>query len=636
MRPWLLSMVLVLLAASAFWDAYQGVLHLKLVNTDDYMRLVQVERWRAGQDWSDMREPRLNPPEGVRGHWGRLPDIAIAGVMTVVEHLPGHLDPLRVAMTVVPLLMLLILLAMLDRMRRNFPGTPSLLYVALALISMRSTIFQFQPGRVDHHSFSLIMLAVAFAALLRLAARPHAWGWAVAGGLALAMGLWESLEVLPWAAVALVILGGLMLWRGRLMASAGLIWALTLFLAACAIWRTQFVPIYGWTGGLDVLCLPVIAGLWAALLVTALLAIGSRWGWSWRARLVVTSGLGCGLLAMLAAAFPAFFRDPFAGLDPLLARYWLSRINEVTSPWAMLMRGDGLILAFDHITSATANLAVPVALIILIWRGAKAWKQPGRQAPDLAALVIMGVPLIIGMICAMAYQSRFTAFAQFFAILPFALALQTFARLGDRLALSSGQLLAFKVGMVAALSPVLVVMPPRALLSAILPPPKTVAPACSVDALALVLNDPRGMGDRSRLILANIDLGPELLFRTRHSVLAAPYHRNVEGNRDALLALMGTPDQDNRARQIMRQRGVDIVALCAGAVTIPMGQNDNSLEKRLTYTKLPTHWAQTPLALQQVMQRSGLVALDVPEWLQPMSLPPESGMVLFEVVKDRL
>ncbi len=52
-----------------------------------------------------------------------------------------------------------------------------------------------------------------------------------------------------------------------------------------------------------------------------------------------------------------------------------------------------------------------------------------------------------------------------------------------------------------------------------------------------------------------------MLRYTPHSVLAGPYHRNVDGNLTALNAFVGTPEN---AGEIARANGIGLVALCRG------------------------------------------------------------------------
>jgi hypothetical protein len=63
-------------------------------------------------------------------------------------------------------------------------------------------------------------------------------------------------------------------------------------------------------------------------------------------------------------------------------------------------------------------------------------------------------------------------------------------------------------------------------------------------------------------VLSLIDIGPTILYETRHSIFAAPYHRNGGGNRAAFDLLLG---DDATARRVIAEKGIDYVAICPGA-----------------------------------------------------------------------
>jgi hypothetical protein len=95
-------------------------------------------------------------------------------------------------------------------------------------------------------------------------------------------------------------------------------------------------------------------------------------------------------------------------------------------------------------------------------------------------------------------------------------------------------------------------------------------------------------------VLAPIDSGSHLLSDTRHSVIAAPYHRNSAGNRLALEAFLASPE---RAEDIVRQSGATYVMLCP-----PMHQVE-ALKER------------APHGLAALIADGGH-----PDWLQPVPL----------------
>ena len=82
-RHWI-ALTLVAWAAIAVWtlhDDWNRVRWMSLGDTDDNIRLAQVRAWMAGQGWYDLRQYRLNPPQGFDIHWSRLVDLPIAALI---------------------------------------------------------------------------------------------------------------------------------------------------------------------------------------------------------------------------------------------------------------------------------------------------------------------------------------------------------------------------------------------------------------------------------------------------------------------------------------------------------------------------------------------------------------------------
>ncbi len=60
---------------------WETIHHLRVPDTDDAMRLVEVRDLLAGQGWYDNVQYRFLPPGGVPSHWSRLVDAPIAGLI---------------------------------------------------------------------------------------------------------------------------------------------------------------------------------------------------------------------------------------------------------------------------------------------------------------------------------------------------------------------------------------------------------------------------------------------------------------------------------------------------------------------------------------------------------------------------
>src|SRR3546814_11260315 len=82
---------------------------------------------------------------------------------------------------------------------------------------------------------------------------------------------------------------------------------------------------------------------------------------------------------------------------------------------------------------------------------------------------------------------------------------------------------------------------------------------CKVREVASYLDSDAGWGSQPQTVLAFMDVGPELLYRTRHRVIGTPYHRNGDGIFDGY-RILATTDFD-AARAAVDERRIDLVLL---------------------------------------------------------------------------
>ena len=92
--------------------------------------------------------------------------------------------------------------------------------------------------------------------------------------------------------------------------------------------------------------------------------------------------------------------------------------------------------------------------------------------------------------------------------------------------------------------------------------------------LEKILRNPYELGEEPHLIISQMELGPEILFRTDHSILAAPFHTNVEGNVDAMRFLT-TPDPQEALR-LAQRRDVDLIAVCRAVSNFYLVQKNSA------------------------------------------------------------
>ena len=90
-RHWRLAVLLFWAAVCALmlFARWNNIAWFALADTDDNMRIMQVRGLLSGQEWYDLRQYRLNPPEGANIHWSRLVDLPLAGIKAALQPLLG-------------------------------------------------------------------------------------------------------------------------------------------------------------------------------------------------------------------------------------------------------------------------------------------------------------------------------------------------------------------------------------------------------------------------------------------------------------------------------------------------------------------------------------------------------------------
>ncbi len=515
---WLsVSIVLVLasphLAAGRFPDA------------DDIMRLVEVRDLMAGQGWFDLHQYRMNPPAGTLMHWSRLVDLPLAGLIGLLSLLLPPRQAEFSAVLVMPLLVLMLTMLVIGRLAFERFGLRIALLASAMFLIVPMVPAQFQPLRIDHHSWQILTVAVALWAIFR----PDEMRGGLLAGLAMAAGLMISLETVVMAAGFALVLT----WR----------WFAD---DAERMWLVRYLQ--GMSGGLAALFLltrglgdlaphcdviaPAHLGLFAVIAAGATV-LGAAAPTS---RIAVIGGLAAsGLVGILLVGLtaPACLAPPFSGLDPLVRNEWYLRVTEGLPLWHRTP-WEALSVAFQCL------LGLAVAAILAV-RGEKPLRRWWREyALVLTTAIIAGFATF-----------RSIAFAGMVVTIPLAwLAARAFACWQGNAHLVVR--FAALTGLLPALLPAVFVKP---MASLVMPTSaKQTVSRCQIDDSARLINSlPSG------IVFAPLDIGPDLLLRTRHRIVASGHHRAESGMHDVIAAFTGDA-RTARARIIANR--ADYVVAC--------------------------------------------------------------------------
>ncbi|MFU7526982.1 hypothetical protein [Qipengyuania sp. ASV99] len=560
------------------WSAISG---FRFPDPDDAMRLLQVRDLIAGQGWFDLTQTRVDAPGGgVPMHWSRLVDLPLAATVLILTPLIGASAAEMAALIAIPLVTLGLAMLLAARIAWRLMGDEEAALTSLMIAISVPVLFQLGPMRIDHHGWQIVC---ALAAVNGLMARSPRLGGRVIGA-ALAIWLSISIEGLPLAAMIFAVLA--LRWLRDREARA---WLVNAMQSLAVTGAALFVLTHG-IGDLATYC-DAISPLhlamfgWGAIVLTFLARSEPA------PRGIVLCGFalaGCGAIAMLLVTAPhCASGGGFSQLDPLVARYWHANVLEGMPVWR------------QSLTTALQYMVTPlIALIAARNLAAKSRDWLRRFWGDYALILAAAIAVSV-------FVSRAGAVACVLAAPPLAWQLRHWLR-----AIRSMDRAAPRMAAMAALACALLPAFPVMVLTNALPARASAGAAaqhvagkptdCRVTdagpALALL---PGGE------IFAPLDIAPDLLLVSDHSVLATGHHRGHASMRVLIETALASPA---KAGQILSERGTAYVAICP-----------SKAEAHLYARIAPEGFA------------ASLIAGSAPEWLEPVDPGTAKGLKLWRV-----
>ena len=516
-----------------------------LPGNDDYNRLVQVRDWLAGQDFTDLSQYRLYPPDPLQSHWARLPDMLIGGVIKLLTPIVGAETAEYAALLIIPAALLLITLILVAYIARRISDNPLMPFVAPLMAGLCfPVLYQFYPGRIDHHGLQIVL---GLGALLAVLKSGETRRWALIAGLCCGLALWVGIESAPFVAAAIIALS--LNWvLGQARNDGALIgFAISFALSTAGLVMISRPSALWGAAHCDALSSVFVlaAGLVAVAILCAV-ALGRRLKGVW-ARLFTIGALGVAALALTLIIYPQCLSGPYAALDPRLDALWLDNVQEAY-PFHVFL-GKDLITASAMIS---APLLAALALsVILLGKGRRGVKTLFvSNSAVRAASIFAALAFLTGLI-----QLRQMTFAGIFAA-PLAASLMAYGLTYSARIKTDVKRALVRVAIIAFCTPLAL----PTFLSVITPAKAQSAQKQDEGQSCLsraALEDLSALG--GGFALTQIDMGTPLLLWTNLSVSSAPYHRNIDGNLAAIDAFSAPPEQ---AKALIRKLRVDFVISC--------------------------------------------------------------------------
>ena len=578
------------------------VVYGNLADSDGYARLVRVERLLETGAWFDSSLPRANWPYGGALHWSRLFDMLLIVLALPLMPALGVKAALYWSGAVISPILHLFTAAAVVWAARPLIGRAGAL-IAGALTAVQFGVLGYATlGHADHHMlFGLIaVLAIGFSVHSLTGTEPETGRHAACAGVVLAAGFWLGAEMQVTAALCLTALGLKWVFEGdggeTVAAGARPVLNLSLGLlagmaVALAVERGPgfFDVGYDRISIVHLTLAALLAAFWWAV---ARLAGRGPAGVS--GRLAVAVAGAAAVLVVMWLLYPKVLVNPLKDFDPMILKIF-ERVAEY-----------GPIKDVPHFL-----LYAGVSLIAGPWA---LWRLKTETGGDRWAWLLLAVSSLVYLLFALnwirwsLYVGLFMTFAVADLIVRADAAIDRRFRFPSRMAVKVPVVVLLAVGPLAA---------GTALVYAQGAPARSLSEGgdprlCPVQAMARYLEAPP-WADRPRTILASVNFGAELLYRTRHRVTATLHHSQAPGILDSVRILRGV--DDGEILKLARQRQIDLILICEHSADdgyFLMGGGDRILYKRLERGQFP-------------------------EWIVEVGLPRDlrQGFRLFEIVPSR-
>lgn len=508
------------------------IARLDFMDTDDALRLTQVRDWIGGQSWFDVTQWRINPPVGGPMHWSRLVDVPIAAVILIARPFLGQATAEILACAIVPLLTLGCLASLLFVATRRLAGEAAAAVATVLLCTTPTILIQMTPIRIDHHAWQAVMAMAALCGALDA----HRWRGGAIAAVALALWLQISTEGLPYA----TLFGGLFVLRHwidpregerlRGFALIGVAAPLLLLATRGAGALTQSAcdalsAVYAWP-----------LALFGGMILAGMRFTDQRTLSARIAVPVVAGALAAGVLLWLGA--DCLTKGPFHQLTPLAYEHWYMRVMEGRPLWEQHLPLAGVALLPSLLGLVGTGLALRAAS-----------DATSRARWLTMSLLLLGATLVSVMVM------RAMTVAHGFALPGTAWLLirgfgwaQARRTAMQRVLLSVSLVLATPAGLAAAWATIATPLQPATIkkqncrTSAVLAPLHALPPS---------------------LLFTPLDIGPDVLAHSAHSVIGTGHHRNIVGINAVNHAFLSSPDAARGDVMAARGgKGADYVVFC--------------------------------------------------------------------------
>ncbi|NBX73435.1 MAG: hypothetical protein EBQ89_03965 [Alphaproteobacteria bacterium] len=602
---WAAIVVVLYIALSFVFNPQSAFLNARFDDPDDYMRMVQVHDFVNGQNWYDRTIKDLDPDHAFTQDWSRLPDVPLAALIHAARFIGFDLySASYMAAYLWPLALLAALLWLYWRGQKLFLPADAFWLTLVLFVCNYFATRDFSPMRIDHHAYQQLCGLASFfllIAALRCSQNDKAMLAGIVSSVAWAMG-GEA-----WMPILLFLLGLSFLAVGNFPAAmvAGKKYAFGLMMGSIVL-LPAIRPVHEWLT--FSFALPSLHNILLASLACSVFSIALMAGQKHTKIFFISSGVFA--LWLITLLSPEAFNGIYGSLSPANTRLIIDQVTEAKPLYAFVQ--DYRPNLWQTILAA-AKLGYSIAMPLVACLFAFYMAEKKKKAYWWFAALVLLVLLLLGCF----WQIRALTHANVYALPLVAAFIWHLWRRKKKSPLTRKQF-GYEVMMVLALGPLINPLLPGLVRGEPIIPHMLFHVSnkkltdCTLNSVSDFLNNDPDFSSTPRRILSPLNMGPEILFRTRHQVFSAPY--DVTMGNEFVYNLLSNRNMKHVKEQLQQQR-VDALMLCMNAV--PAVYAPQSVDDKKILTEVAEYLTTQKNIPREVVEKMRLIDRLI------MGLPPE-------------
>ncbi|MGR5334729.1 hypothetical protein ACPV5I_04835 [Vibrio gigantis] len=494
-----ISVIWFVCAIVIFIYKWESISILNLNDNDDYMRFVQFQEWMKSGHWYLEPMSNFNVDDGLIIHWSRFPDLMLSLVAFPLLFIFDDSLTYTISISIVPLLYLWIFALSCFYLCECYFGD-KYRFVSMMFSISSPAIIHFLPGSIDHHNIQLI-LATLFLSVTPTSINNLRQSWRVyAQAVFLSLSLWTGMDnVLLFMIFFIIYTIYYCFVRDEWFNYISKLYATCTIFGACAVLLNRpydefFVFKYD---EISLILIILFFSGWVFVnIYKQLISVENKL----KGKLFVFVFIGLLCLLPIFVLYPSLTSALFMDYPPVLKVYWLDQVTEAKSV-AKYIEMNGFFSVNNY-----ALLLVP-AIIYPLFR-------LKNHHCTILYLIFM-----FNLVLAIFWQIRVMRLC-FVLAAPF----QAYfvIKVSEYVRYSLLKVLVIISGAPLALAFVILALSPEE---------EVTTKLDETDKLPVIFKVLKDNGINSHTILSGIETGAPVLAKTNNSIIAAPYHRNIVGNR---------------------------------------------------------------------------------------------------------